>query len=71
MYAFVNKQMKVLIVTADINICSAIVPASCRLTDCAVEDVSRIKASELPPALEGIEPPRFFFFYLSVGLRES
>jgi hypothetical protein len=61
MYAFVNKQMKVLIATADINICSAVVPASCRLTDCAVEDVSRIKANELPSALEGIEPPRVLF----------
>jgi hypothetical protein len=27
MYAFVNKQMKVLVATADINICSAAVPA--------------------------------------------
>ena len=61
MYAFVNKQMKVLIATADINICSAVVPASSRLTDCAVEDVSRIKANELPSALEGIEPLRVLF----------
>ena len=57
----VCKQTKFLIITADINICSAVVPASCRLTDCAVEDVSRIKANELPSALEGIEPPRVLF----------
>jgi hypothetical protein len=61
MCAFVNKQMKALIATADINICSAVVPASCRLNGWAVEDVSRIKANELPSALEGIEPPRVLF----------
>jgi hypothetical protein len=61
MYAFVNRQMKVHIAKADINICSAEVPATCRLTDFAVEDVSRIKANELPSAVEGIEPPRVLF----------
>jgi hypothetical protein len=61
MYAFVSKQMEVHIAAADINICSAVVPASWRLTDCVVDDVSRIKADELPPALKGIETPRVLF----------
>jgi len=51
MYAFVNKQMKVLIEKADINICSAIVPASCRLTDCAVEDVFQNKRKRIAPGI--------------------
>jgi hypothetical protein len=61
MYAFVNKQMKVHIATADINICSAVIPLTCRLTDFAVEDISRIKANELPSAIKAIEPPRVLF----------
>jgi hypothetical protein len=54
MYAFVNKQMEVHIAVAGINICSAVVPPTCRLADFAVEgDVSRIKANELPSAIGG------------------
>jgi hypothetical protein len=58
--------MKVHIALADINICSQVIPITCKRTDFTV-DVSAIKANELPLAVKGTEPPCILFKCSAVG----